>query len=228
MRILIVEDDPRISDPVAEHLRRQLHVVEVQVDGSAGLEYARSGVYDLVILDVMLPGLDGLTVCRRLREMGSAAPVLMLTARDAVDDKVKALDYGADDYLVKPFDLAELSARVRALGRRGPDRRRPVLRHGPLELDQSSAAARYGGSALSLTRTEFAILETLMRSPKQVFNSEMLLEKVHAFDSPAGRGTIKTHVANLRRKIRAAGCTHNPIDVLYGVGYRLAEKGPGE
>src|SRR5690348_13290936 len=116
MRILIVEDDRRIAGSVAEHLRKQHHVVEIRGDGRSGLEFARSGVYDLVLLDVILPGLDGLSLCRRLREARSTAPVMMITARDTIEDKVAALDAGADDYLSKPFDLTELSARVRALG----------------------------------------------------------------------------------------------------------------
>jgi two-component system response regulator QseB len=124
---------------------------------------------------------------------------------------------------VKPFALAELSARARALGRRGPQGRSPVLQHGLLELDRQALSAKYGGIALALTPTEFAILETLMRNPDQVFSRETLFEKVLPFDNPGTSATVKTHVTNLRRKIRNAGCLSNPIKVLYGLGYRLAE-----
>lgn len=223
MRILIVEDDSRIAESVAEHLRKQHHVVEIRNDGRSGLEFARMGVYDLVLLDVMLPGLDGLSLCRRMRELQSTAPVMMLTARDTIDDKVAALDAGADDYLAKPFSLAELSARVRALGRRGPEFRQPVLCRGALELDRQAMRVKYAGRDLCLTPTEFAILETLLRSPRQVFSREMLLDKIAPFDSNTGDESIKMHVANLRRKIREAGCSQNPIEALYRNGYRLAD-----
>jgi two-component system response regulator QseB len=223
MRILIVEDDSRIAAPVAHQLRGQKHVVDVCYDGRSGLEFAATGVYDLVLLDVMLPGLDGLSICRRLRGLRSTAMIMMMTARDATEDKVSALDAGADDYVVKPFDLAELSARVRALSRRGVEVRDTVMRHGMLELDSRSSRARYAGKPLALTPTEYAILEALMRSPSQVFTRTMLLDKVASFERGSGNESIKTHVANLRRKIRGAGCPFDPISTVYGSGYCLAD-----
>ncbi|MGH7755330.1 MAG: response regulator transcription factor [Vulcanimicrobiaceae bacterium] len=223
MRILIVEDDPRIHEAVAGDLRRQRHVVDVLEDGEAGLDYARSGVYDVILLDIMLPGIDGLELCRRLRAEKSTAFILMITARDGVDDKVGALDTGADDYLVKPFELAELSARIRAVARRKEEPRGPILEHGELSLDPALRRVTNGGATVGLTPTEYAIFETLMRSPLQIFSRDLLLEKVTTFESSAGAESIKTHITNIRRKIRAAGGGRDPIESVYGVGYRLAD-----
>jgi DNA-binding response OmpR family regulator len=218
---LIVEDDRRIAEPVAEDLRRQHHVVDVAEDGQLGLDYALAGSYDLILLDIMLPGLDGFSLCRKLRALGEQTMILMVTARDAIEDKVGALDAGADDYVVKPFDLAELSARVRAVGRRTRDGA-PVLQRGPLTLDPGAARVTFDGQPIALTKTEYAILETLMRNAQQIFTRSMLQDKVTTFDNESGPESIKTHVANLRRKLRAAGCK-DPVQTVYGSGYRLSE-----
>ncbi len=223
MRVLIVEDDERIAAPLADDLRRQQHTVDVATDGPAGLAYARSGVYEVILLDVMLPGLGGLDVCRALRRDGSNAMILMLTARDTTADTVAGLDAGADDYLVKPFDLAELSARLRALGRRQFSARDNVLRNGRLSLDRTEVRVRYEDRPVPLTPTEFALLETLMRDPLRVFSRTMLLERIVPLDRSGADESIKTHVANLRRKLKTAGCPYDPIETLYGNGYRLAE-----
>lgn len=224
MRILLVEDDPGIAGPVASDLRRQQHVVEVAEDGSVGLEYAMSGVYDVILLDVMLPGKDGLEICRHVRANRIESMILMLTARDSVQDKVAALDAGADDYVPKPFDLAELSARIRALGRRTAEDRTPVIENGELCLNPQSRSCTFAGKPVTLTPTEFAILETLMRHPSQVFTRAMLLEKVASFESGSGDTSIKTHITNIRRKVRAAGARRDPILNVYGAGYRLASR----
>ena len=223
MRILIVEDDDRISAPVADDLRRQHHAVDVASDGELGLEYARSGVYDVVLLDVLLPGRSGIDICKTLRSERSTALILMATARDATSDVVAGLDAGADDYLVKPYDLEELSARLRALGRRSVPVRETVLRVGKIALDPATRIARYDEKPLGLTPTEFVLLETLLRHPLQVFSRGMLLEKVASLERQTGDEAIKSHVVNLRRKIRAAGCHHDPIETVYGNGYRLGE-----
>ncbi len=223
MRILVIEDDRRIAEPVSAALRSQQHIVDVAPSGETGLELSGAAAHDLVVLDIMLPGVDGLEVCRELRRRGSRAMVLMMTARDSVPDKVAALDDGADDYLVKPFDLEELLARIRALVRRGSDSRRTVLVHGKLELDQIGAEVRYDGSPVALTRTEFAILEMMLRQPKRVFSSDVLYEHVSALDGSGSRTAIKSHVANLRKKLRAAGARRTVIATLYGFGYRLAD-----
>lgn len=222
MRILLVEDDPGISQPLAGDLRRQQHVVEVAQDGTRGFQFAQTGVYDVILLDIMLPGMDGLEVCRRLRARKIDTMILMLTARDTIQDKVAALDAGADDYLSKPFDLDELSARIRALGRRATEDRSPALEHGALRLDPRNRTSTFRGIDLGLTPTEFIILETLMRNPSQVFNRAMLLDKVATFESVTGDSAIKTHITNIRRKIKGAGAMRDPVLNVYGAGYRLA------
>jgi|SRR5579884_245514 len=222
MRILLVEDDPGISHPVAADLRRQGHAIEVAEEGQAGLDYAQSGVYDVILLDIMLPGVDGFEICRRLRAANVESMILMLTAKDAIEDKVSALDAGADDYLAKPFDLGELSARIRALARRATEERRPTLEHGELQLDPRSRTVTFRKRPVPLTPTEFVILETLMRNPSQIFSRTMLLDKVASFDRETGEGAIKTHITNIRRKVRAAGSIRDPVANVYGAGYRLA------
>jgi len=225
MRILIVEDDPRIHQSVAEDLRRQHHTVEVVEDGRAGLDFARTDVYDVVLLDILLPGLDGIELCRRLRSERSRAFILMITSRADVRDKVRALDAGADDYIVKPFDLNEVSARIRAVSRRQGQVRQPVLERGMLRLDPSRRLVTYGEVPVPLTGTEYTILETLMYSPLQIFSRRLLHEKVTTFNDDVGRDSIKTHITNLRRKLRTVGALADPIENVYGMGYRLADLG---
>jgi two-component system, OmpR family, response regulator QseB len=225
MRILIVEDDSRIHQALAEDLRRQHHAVDVAEDGLTGLDYARAQVHDVVLLDILLPGLDGLELCRRLRSEKSQALILMITARDEVGDKVAALDAGADDYLVKPFDLAELSARIRAVSRRCGVVQATVLQHGALRLDPSRRVVTYGDVPIPLTGTEYTIFETLMRNPSQVFSRGMLRDKVTTFNDESTSDSIKTHITNLRRKFRVAGGKRDPIENVYGMGYRLADVG---
>ncbi len=221
MRILLVEDDERIARPLAEDLRHQHHVVELASDGIAGLEYAQSFEYELILLDLMLPRLDGITLCKRLRASKSNALILMLTARDTTTDKVIGLDAGADDYLVKPFELEELAARIRALSRRLTEVRQPILIYGDLQLDPSSHHVTFGGNPLSLTRKEYMILECFLTKPTQVLTRNALLDHLWEFDKLSGSETIKTHITNLRRKLRAAGSSENFIETVYGIGYRL-------
>jgi two-component system, OmpR family, response regulator QseB len=225
MRILIVEDDSRISQSMAEDLCRQHHAVEVVDDGQTGLDFARTDVYDVILLDILLPGIDGFELCRRLRSAKAKAFILMITSRDDVRDKVRALDAGADDYIVKPFDLAELSARIRAVSRRQGFVRGPILERGRLRLDPSRRLVTYGDTPVPLTGTEYTILETLMHSPSQVFSRRLLSEKVTTYNDDAGRDSIKTHITNLRRKLRTVGAVHDPIENVYGMGYRLANLG---
>lgn len=223
MRILVIEDDARIAEPVAAALRSQHHVVDLAQSGEIGLALSDAEVHDIVLLDIMLPGVGGLEVCRSLRKRGSQAKVLMMTARDTVNDKIAALDGGADDYLVKPFELAELLARIRALSRRGLEARHEKLTHQKLELDPVSAQMHYNGRLLHLTRTEFAILETMLRHPTRVFSSEMLYDRVSAIDGTGSRGAIKSHMANLRKKLRLAGARREVLVTVHGFGYRLTD-----
>jgi two-component system, OmpR family, response regulator QseB len=221
VRILIVEDDGRIARPLAEDLRYQLHVVEVAVDGLQGWEYARSEVYDLILLDLMLPKLGGIELCRRLRGAGCQALILILTARDTTGDKIIGLDAGADDYLVKPFELDELAARIRALSRRSGEVQPLVLSHGEIRLNPVSCVVTYADQILSLTPKEYGILEYFLHHPQQVVSKSALIDKLWEFDKSSGEETIKTHVTNLRRKLKEAGCLMDAIETVYGVGYRL-------
>ncbi len=223
MRILLVEDDDRIASPLLEDLRNQKHSVDHAKDGLAGWDCAQAIDYDLILLDVMLPQLDGISLCRRLRTAGCMACILMLTARDTTADKVLGLDAGADDYLVKPFDLEELSARIRALARRSAELKPTVLEHELLRLDPRSQTVTYSGQPVALTPKEFMILEQLLRHPAQVFTRAALLDKLWEFDQLAGEETIKTHMTNLRRKLKLVGSPDNWIETIYGVGYRLCQ-----
>jgi two-component system, OmpR family, response regulator QseB len=221
VRILIVEDDRRIAQPLAEDLRHQHHIVEIAVDGLQGWEYAQSQVYDLILLDLMLPKLDGIKLCQMLRRDGSQALILMLTARDTTSDKIIGLDAGADDYLVKPFELDELAARIRALARRSLEVQPLILTHGEIQLNPVSCVVTYADRLLSLTPKEYGIMEYFLQHSQQVVSKSALLNKLWEFDKSSGEETIKTHVTNLRRKLKDAGCSINAIETVYGVGYRL-------
>ncbi len=221
MRILIVEDDNRIAKPLAEDLKHQNYVVDIARNGIEGLEYAVAAPYDLILLDLMLPKLDGITLCKRLREAKYSTLILILTARDTTSDKVIGLDAGADDYLVKPFKLDELAARIRALSRRTPETRPPMLIHGVLQIDPSTRKVTYKGTPLSLTHKEYMILEYFLINPKLVLTRSAILNKLWDFDKLSGEETVKTHITNLRKKLRVAGSPENLIETVYGIGYRL-------
>ena len=223
MRILIVEDDDRIARPLAEDLRHQNHAVDIASDGVMGWEYAEISDYDLILLDWMLPKLDGIQLCKRLRLQGSQALILMLTARDTTTDKVAGLDAGADDYLVKPFELEELAARIRALSRRSPDTKGTILTHGLLQMNLGDRTVSYNSKNVSLTPKEYMILECFLHKPNQVFPRSALLNKLWELDRSVGENTIKTHITNVRQKLKVAGCTGDVIETVYGVGYRLCQ-----
>ncbi|BDI20784.1 hypothetical protein ANSO36C_65860 (plasmid) [Nostoc cf. commune SO-36] len=224
MRILIVEDDDRIAKPLAEDLKHQHHAVDIACDGIEGWEYSQAGNYDLILLDLMLPRLDGITLCKRLRASNCNAFILMLTARDTTSDKIIGLDAGADDYLVKPFELEELAARIRALSRRSPETRQLILIHGDLQLDPSNCNVTYASNPLSLTHKEYMILECFLKNPTQVLTRSAILDKLWEFDKLSGEETVKTHITNLRKKLRAVGSSEDFIETVYGVGYRLCPK----
>ncbi|MEH2122850.1 response regulator transcription factor [Nostoc sp.] len=221
MRILLVEDDDRIAKPLAEFLRRQHHIVDITTDGLAAWEWSQSALYELILLDLMLPKLDGITLCKRLRAASSNVLILMLTARDTTGDKIIGLDAGADDYLVKPFELKELAARIRALARRTPEIRPQILTHGDLQLDPATQQVTYAGNIISLTPKEYMILEYFLKSPNQVITRSAILDKLWDFDKSSGEGSIKTHITNLRNKLRASGSSEDLIENIYGIGYRL-------
>jgi len=221
MRILLVEDDTRIAQPLAEDLRHQYHIVDIVYDGINGWEHAQSAPYDLILLDLMLPQLDGITLCKRLRNSGCSAFILMLTARDTTTDKIIGLDAGADDYLVKPFELEELAARIRALSRRSAEIKQPILTCGKLQLYPSTCNVNYAGKPISLTPKEYMILELFLRNPTRAFTRSELLNKLWEVDCLSGEETIKTHITNLRRKLKTEANSEEFIETVYGIGYRL-------
>ena len=220
MRILVVEDEFRIADAVRTALVAEGHAVDVLGSGQDVLDWTAAVPYELVILDVVLPGVSGLEVCAELRSSGFSAPILMLTALDAVDDRVAGLDSGADDYLAKPFEMSELLARVRALRRRtGPDRA-PVIAVHDLELDPSTLGVRRNGQAIRLTAREFALLELLARHPGQIFAQERLIESLWNADFAAESNVVEVYIRSLRRKVDG-GRRDGLIETVRGSGYRL-------
>lgn len=221
MRLLVVEDDERIAEALAEDLTDQHYAVDVANDGTAGWELVEAFPYDLVVLDVMLPGMDGIEFCRRMRANGFSIPVLMLTARDATADKVMGLDVGADDYMVKPFELQELSARIRALLRRGASSQPPVLEWGAASLDPNLCEVYYGENQLPLTPKEYQLLELFMRHSRRVFSRSDILEHLWPYAELPEEETVKAHVKGLRHKLKSAGAPADFIETVYGLGYRL-------
>ena len=220
MRILIVEDDPIIADGLTRSLRQSDYAVDCVGAGDQADHVLLSHSYDLVILDLGLPKLDGFEVLRRLRHRGSTVPVLVLTARDALDERVKGLDLGADDYLTKPFDLPELEARVRSLIRRGQSGGASLVTHGALKLDTAGRRATLAGVPLDLSARELGVLEVLMLRAGRVVNKEQLAEQLYGWDEEVGANAIEVYVHRLRKKLESAGVT---IRTIRGLGY-LFEK----
>ena len=222
MRVLLVEDEPRMASVIHRSLAREGLLVDVATLGAEGLWMAGAIEYDVLVLDVMLPDLSGFEVCRRLRERGVWAPVLMLTARDAVEDRVEGLDSGADDYLVKPFAVLELLARLRALARRGASERPSVLRTGDLALDPASRVVRRGDTEVQLSAKEFALLEAFMRRPGIVLSRLQLLDYAWDIAYEAQSNVVDVQVKRLREKIdRPFG--RSTLKTVQGVGYVLRE-----
>jgi len=226
MRVLVIEDEVRMGRLLKRALEEEGHAVDVAGDGPDGLWLATENSYAAVVLDVMLPGFDGFELCRRLREAGIWVPVLMLTARDEVGDRVRGLDAGADDYLAKPFSLLELAARLRALARRD-DRRRPaVLSEGDLRLDPASKRAWRAGTELRLSPKEFSLLEFFLRHPGVVLTRSQLIEAVWDFAYDGGSNVVDQYVNYLRRKVDTPFGRHD-IETARGMGYRLRQGEPG-
>ncbi|BAZ09002.1 multi-component transcriptional regulator [Calothrix sp. NIES-4071] len=222
MRILVVEDDNSIATAVAGVLTKLRYVVDIANDGQDGWELAIACNYDLILLDVLLPRFDGISICRQLRQEGYQMPIMLLTALDAKSDKVIGLDAGADDYLVKPFDFQELTARVRALGRRANSSLPPVLEWGSLQLDPSSCEVTYANQELHLTAKEFSILELFLRNNQRIFNRGAIIDNLWgAHSDPPEENTIKSHIKSLRQKLSKAGADYDLIETVYGMGYRL-------
>jgi DNA-binding response OmpR family regulator len=219
MHILVVEDDQALSRILVKSIEAQDHTVEVAHDGETGLTRATTGTHDALVLDLMLPRLSGLEVCRRLRASGSRVPILMLTARSAVPERIEGLDAGADDYLVKPFSLGELQARLRALSRRGMPARPDVLEAGELSLDADAREVRVGERPVELTGTEFALLEYLMRNQGAVLSRDQLRHQVWGDGFEPSSNVVDIYVHYVRRKLKTAGLAYDPVRTVRGLGY---------
>lgn len=221
MRILLVEDDLHLSETLAEALSNQRYVVDAFNCGEKAWEHVRHFSYDLAVLDVMLPDISGVVLCQRMRMHGYRLPILLLTARDTVQDKISGLDAGADDYVIKPVDLQELFARVRALLRRGMVSVSPILQWQKLSLDPSTFEVTYDGSAMHLTPKEFGLLEILMRSGRRVLSRSVLIEHAWPLESAPGEDTVKVHIRSLRQKLKAVCAPDDFIETVHSTGYRL-------
>lgn len=221
MRILLIEDDDLIVESLTKALTDRHYVVDVATDGETGRELAEAFVYDLILLDVVLPKLDGFSLCQRLRSQGNQTPILLLTAQDASTSKVMGLDAGADDYLAKPFDMQELLARMRALLRRGGASLPPLLEWCNLQLDPSTCEVTCNGQPLRLTPKEYELLELFLRNNHRIFSCSALIDQLWSFGEPPTEETVRSHVKGLRQKLKAAGIAADPLETIYGIGYRL-------
>lgn len=220
MRVLIVEDEIRLATLIRRALIEEGHAVDVVGDGEAALSWTTSTVHDVVVLDVMLPGIDGIDVCRQLRARRDYTPILLLTARDTIADRVQGLDAGADDYLTKPFALAELSARLRALSRRPRDAVETVMRIGRIRIDSARRQVWRDDQEVLLPNKEFRIIEYLVRNPNRVLTRDMIANHVWDYEFVNATNVIDVHIRQLRRKLDEPGAA-STIETVRGVGYRL-------
>ncbi|MGE0862442.1 MAG: response regulator transcription factor [Vicinamibacterales bacterium] len=229
MRVLVVEDDPAISQFVVRGLREENYRVDLAEDGLAAERMCGDEEYDVIVLDILLPGLDGLTLCRRLRRDGVDTPVLMLTARDGVPDRIQGLDAGADDYLIKPFAFDELLARLRALTRRGRTHQLDQsLTYGPIALDSTTHLVTVDGLPLELSATEYRLIEHLLRHAEAIVSREQLAEHVWGGDYDPFSNVADVYIGYLRRKLRAAGVGEPLIHTIRGMGYMLKSRRGGD
>lgn len=222
MRVLIVEDERKISAYVKRGLEESGYAVDAAYTGREALDWAESAPYDVIVLDILLPEMDGLSVCRELRQKKNRTPILMLTARDSIDDRVAGLDAGADDYLVKPFAIKELLARLRALSRRAGDvPKSPIMEFADLTLDTSTRQVKRQGRTIELAAKEYAVLECLMREPERVLTRTLIAEHVWNYDTFNQSNVVDVYIRNLRRKIDD-GFDVKLIHTVRGAGYRLS------
>ena len=222
MRVLVVEDEPRMAALIRQGLEEEAYAVDVVDNGRDALLWVQSAEYDIILLDIMLPGMNGLDVCRQLRTDGFRMPIIMLTARDTLPDKVKGLDSGADDYLVKPFAIEELTARLRALARRDAPMKTAVLTIADLSLDPATKLAHRGKDTIELTAKEYALLETLMRHAHQILSRDQIIEHVWNMEFESGSKLIEVYISNLRKKIDN-GRSVKLIHTVRGLGYRIGD-----
>ena len=225
MRILLVEDDFNLAETLAEAITDQRYVVDVASDGESALDHIKTLDYDLLLLDVMLPDLNGIDLCQQLRSQGHQMPILMITALDTVSDKITGLDAGADDYIIKPVDLGELFARIRALLRRGSSTP-PILEWGDLQFDPSTYEVSYSNQPIHLTPKEYSLLELLLRNGRKVLSRHAIIDSVWSLEDPPEEDTVKFHIRSLRKKLKAAGAAGDFIETVHGIGYRLIDTRP--
>jgi two-component system response regulator MprA len=223
VKIMVVDDERAVRESLRRALELEGYEIELAADGQEALYRLEASEPDAVVLDVLMPGIDGIEVCRRLRRSGSRVPVLMLTARDAIDNRVAGLDAGADDYVTKPFALEELLARIRALLRRAAPESQEVLRFADLELNQATREVRRGGDPIELTRTEFSLLELFLLNPRQVLTRSIIFERVWGYDFGFASNSLDVYIGYLRRKTEAGG-KPRLIHTVRGVGYALREQ----
>jgi diguanylate cyclase (GGDEF)-like protein len=227
MKILLVKDDNITTQLLVTALTNQYYTVDIANDGQIAWQMLELYIYDLILLDVILPKLDGISICRQLRAQGNQIPILIVTGENAAINRVTGLDAGADDYVTKPFDLNELLARIRALLRRGNLTLPPVLRWGELRLDPSKCQVTWNHENLPLTPKEYGLLELFLRNNHRVFSSNALIEHLWSFEEIPSADTVRSHLKGLRTKLRKAGVTADPIETVYGIGYRLKPQSEG-
>lgn len=222
MRILVVEDEHRIANNIKKGLEQERYAVDVAYDGTSGFDLASTEDYDIIILDLMLPGMDGLAVCRELRKQGIHTPILILTAKGQTADKVTGLDAGADDYLTKPFSFTELLARIRAITRRPKNALDSILKVGGLELDTLEFTVKRDGNAITLSNKEFTLLEYLMRNPGKILTKNQIINHVWDYDADILPNTVEVYIRNLRSKIDLPFGDKAPlIRTVRGFGYKI-------
>ncbi|MFN6515184.1 MAG: response regulator transcription factor [Nostoc sp. CreGUA01] len=224
MRILVVEDDVQLAEMLMEALTDAQYAVDVAQDGEQAWDCIKGLEYDLVVLDITLPKLDGVSFCQRLRSHNNTLPVLMLTARDTLADKITGLDAGADDYMVKPFEMPELMARIRALLRRNSAAASFTgFGWGSLHLNSSTYEVNYADQPLQLTPKEFALLQLMVSSGRRVLSRAGIIERIWSLDDPPSEETVKSHIKSLRHKLKDAGAADDFIETVHGLGYRLKQ-----
>lgn len=221
MKILVVEDDPIVARILQDLLSSHHYAVDIAADGETGLQMARAFDYDLMTIDIGLPGLDGISLCRQLRDQGSQTPILLLTGQLGDRQTTTALNAGADDFVLKPFNIEELMARVQALLRRGGPKTQPILTWGELSVDPISRRATYGTQLLSVTPKEYALLELFLRNPQRVFSAHALVDQIWSSAESPGEEAVRVHIKELRKKLKGVGAAKDFIKTVYGAGYRL-------
>ncbi|MEM9804283.1 MAG: response regulator [Cyanobacteria bacterium P01_D01_bin.56] len=221
MRLLLIDDDEVLLGTLMERLIKQRYAVDVATDGATAQDFLELFTYDVIILDMLLPDIDGISLCQNLRQRNVTCPIMMLTARDDSRDTVRALDAGADDYVVKPVDFDELCARVRALLRRDTQEASATLRWGDLSITPETFEVFYGDHQLHMTPKEYALLELLVRHPNRVFSLDAIIENLWVFEDPPSGDAVRTHIKGVRQKLKAGGAPKNFIETVYGLGYRL-------